>query len=181
MKNKRHIIGFHGAVGFVTKDGRVCAECSERIEEDETQSSECKCHCHVGDIICGCCCGSNNCKREVRSCEHCQPVKSVPEKTRSTEGEPLNLGDSSNKLGGWEERFDEKFSPQFISNVFVEVDAYDLREFIVKELVQAKREAALEIVEYLDDLEIEQPEVLKTDNWRNWKYIRNSIVDKYYL
>lgn len=40
-------------------------------------------------------------------------------------------------------------------------------------------ETAHEILLHLDELEIKQPEDLKTDNWRNWKYIRNSIVDKY--
>jgi hypothetical protein len=44
---------------------------------------------------------------------------------------------------------------------------------------EAERKTAYDIVELLDNLEIKQPEDLKTDNWRNWKYIRNSIVDKY--
>jgi len=42
-----------------------------------------------------------------------------------------------------------------------------------------RRETAKEIVEFLDGLEINQPFDLKTDNWRNWKYIKNSIVDEY--
>ena len=42
-----------------------------------------------------------------------------------------------------------------------------------------ERETACEIVKFLDELEMKQPDDLKTDNWRNWKYIRNSIVDRY--
>jgi len=41
------------------------------------------------------------------------------------------------------------------------------------------KKTAMDIIHLLDDLEVKQPEDLKTDNWRNWKYIRNSIVDKY--
>ena len=37
------------------------------------------------------------------------------------------------------------------------------------------------ILNFLDKLELNQPEDLKTDNWRNWKYIRNSIRNKYEL
>jgi hypothetical protein len=37
------------------------------------------------------------------------------------------------------------------------------------------------IWEYLCELEDRQPEELETDNWRNWKYIRNSITDKFNL
>ncbi len=44
---------------------------------------------------------------------------------------------------------------------------------------KARKELVEEIVLFLDDLEMEQPEYAKTDNWRNWKYIRNSIRDKY--
>lgn len=40
--------------------------------------------------------------------------------------------------------------------------------------------AIREVLEYLDILELKQPEDYKTDNWKNWKYIRNSIRDKYH-
>ena len=43
------------------------------------------------------------------------------------------------------------------------------------------KSAIEDILVFLDELEMEQPQDLKTDNWRNWKYIRNSIVDKYQL
>lgn len=42
-----------------------------------------------------------------------------------------------------------------------------------------EEETYLEILSFLDKLEMEQPQHLKKDNWRNWKYIRNSIIDKY--
>lgn len=29
----------------------------------------CKCHCHVGDTDCGCCCGG--CRYDVVQCKHC--------------------------------------------------------------------------------------------------------------
>jgi hypothetical protein len=45
--------------------------------------------------------------------------------------------------------------------------------------INKQEELVKEILEFLDELEMKQPEDLKTDNWRNWKYIRNSIVDKY--
>lgn len=44
---------------------------------------------------------------------------------------------------------------------------------------KAREEFVEEILLFLEDLEIRQPEDLKTSNWRNWKYIRNSIRDKY--
>jgi len=33
----------------------------------------------------------------------------------------------------------------------------------------------------MNTLEMQQPEDLKKDNWRNWKYIRNNIVDHFKL
>ena len=51
--------------------------------------------------------------------------------------------------------------------------------FIKNELKANDKQVVEEILLFLDKLEMEQPEDLKTDNWRNWKYIRNSIVDKY--
>ena len=44
---------------------------------------------------------------------------------------------------------------------------------------QVRQKAREEIWHYLNLLEMRQPESLKTDNWRNWKYIRNSIADRY--
>lgn len=52
---------------------------------------------------------------------------------------------------------------------------YELMDIITQEKIQLI-EALLTL---LDELEMNQPEDLKRDNWRNWKYIRNSIVDKY--
>lgn len=55
----------------------------------------------------------------------------------------------------------------------------ELESFLLEVDKQAREETAKSILIHLDELEIRQPEDLKTDNWRNWKYIRNSIVDKY--
>ena len=54
-----------------------------------------------------------------------------------------------------------------------------LKQFLKYTQDKVRSETAIEIIEFLDKLEMDQPEDLKTDNWRNWKYIRNSIVDKY--
>jgi len=39
---KKHKIGEHGAVGFVTREGRICAECNEPIIEDPTLLKACE-------------------------------------------------------------------------------------------------------------------------------------------
>jgi hypothetical protein len=57
----------------------------------------------------------------------------------------------------------------------------EIEDFLREALIQERKDTANEILIFLDKLEIEQPQDLKTDNWRNWKYIRNSIVDKYNL
>lgn len=41
MNKKKHVIGEHGAIGFVTKDGRICAECGEAIIEPEQCKGRC--------------------------------------------------------------------------------------------------------------------------------------------
>ncbi len=47
-------------------------------------------------------------------------------------------------------------------------------------IAEKTREDTIEnITLFLDELEMRQPDDLKTDNWRNWKYIRNSIRDKF--
>lgn len=47
-------------------------------------------------------------------------------------------------------------------------------------LLQQEREKAVrEVVSFLDELEIRQPDYVKTDNWRWWKYIRNNIRDQF--
>lgn len=50
-------------------------------------------------------------------------------------------------------------------------------EAIEQFLSQKLDEYGEEILVFLDELEMKQPEDLKTDNWRNWKYIRNSLRD----
>lgn len=44
-KDKIHKMGPHGAIGFLTKQGRICAECYKPIKETGTK---CNCICHTG-------------------------------------------------------------------------------------------------------------------------------------
>lgn len=92
----------------------------------------------------------------------------------------------------WIKEFDEKFpvrpsleDPErmvmYSREEFglIEAEVSDIKEFIAKLIQQAEEKVATDILVFLDELEMRQPEDLKNDNWRNWKYIRNSIVDKY--
>lgn len=90
-------------------------------------------------------------------------------------------------------RFDEKFI-QYSSrgalkvikrNEFGEIyemhvaREFDIKQHMTEEIERAVEERTKIILNFLDELEVKQPEDLKTDNWRNWKYIRNSIVDRF--
>ena len=56
----------------------------------------------------------------------------------------------------------------------------ELKQFLSQSVDKAVKQALEEVLRFLDKLEIEQPEEYKTDeSWRNWKHIRNSIVDKF--
>ena len=71
-----------------------------------------------------------------------------------------------------------------ISKLFIKHSMHT-NQALINDLVillqEQKQETITEVLEFLDHLEITQPDDMKTDNWRNWKYIRNSIVDKYEL
>ena len=70
-----------------------------------------------------------------------------------------------------------------VENNSVTVDGLDftpLKQFLSQAVDKAVKKAFEEVLRFLDKLEIEQPEEYKTDeSWRNWKHIRNSIVDKF--
>ena len=81
------------------------------------------------------------------------------------------------QLEEWSEDPERGLCADFTTDGF---EYYDqLKLFIETLLQEQKQETAIEVLEFLDHLEMVQPEDLKIDNWRNWKYIRNSIVDKY--
>lgn len=77
----------------------------------------------------------------------------------------------------------KEFREKFVvnDNIIALQDSSDIEKFLASKLQEVERDTANDILLQLDHLEMEQPEDLKTDNWRNWKYIRNSIVDEYGL
>lgn len=89
----------------------------------------------------------------------------------------------------WQERYDYFWqTDEDISTqkwlAFPDTVAYEkIKDLIRKELTEAVTKAREEMVEdflkLLDELEIDQPEYARTDSWRNWKYIRNSVRERY--
>lgn len=93
-----------------------------------------------------------------------------------------------NKISEKKKELIERFDNSFIVYK-TSWDRREAREFFIKALdqviitlsVTVEQETVKNILVFLDELEMNQPDYAKTDNWRNWKYIRNSIVDKYSL
>lgn len=96
---------------------------------------------------------------------------------------------------GWEQKFDKQFpklevydpvegctDPECCSPY--KVVNYDVKEFIQQQLHTAieeerKRFVEKEMLPFLDELEMREPEYTKQDHWRHWKYIRNNLRDNY--
>lgn len=80
---------------------------------------------------------------------------------------------------GWEETFDLVIWGEAPPETLKYKKGEFIKKFIRQEIAQARQEAVKEMVNYLDSLELNQPEYTEDNRWRWWKYLRNSLRDKY--